>query len=125
MLKKFIIFVIDDLSGSGTPDEMVAIDAFNDSLRAKGHWIFAGGLTAPVHANVIDNRNDSNFTTGKPLFDTKENYSGFWLIQANDDETANSGSLCVAIQHEAVQRFKDGTISDVVYDAKSAQFISC
>lgn len=55
MLKKFIIFVIDDLSGSGTPDEMVAIDAFNDSLRDKGHWIFAGGLTAPVHANVIDN----------------------------------------------------------------------
>lgn len=88
MLKKFIIFVIDDLSGSGTPDEMVAIDAFNDSLRAKGHWIFAGGLAAPVHAKVIDNRNDSNITTGKPLFDTKENYSGFWLIQVNDDETA-------------------------------------
>ena len=88
MLKKFIIFVIDDLSGSGTPDEMVAIDAFNDSLRVNGHWIFAGGLAAPVHANVIDNRNDSNITTGKPLFDTKENYSGFWLIQVNDDETA-------------------------------------
>ena len=88
MLKKFIIFVIDDLSGSGTPEEMVAIDAFNDSLRDKGHWIFAGGLTAPAHANVIDNRNDSNFTTGKPLFDAKENYSGFWLIQATDDETA-------------------------------------
>ena len=88
MLKKFIIFVIDDLSESGTPEEMVAIDAFNDSLRDKGHWIFAGGLAAPVHANVIDNRNDSNLSTGKPLFDTKENYSGFWLIQANDDETA-------------------------------------
>jgi hypothetical protein len=26
--------------------------------------------------------------TGKPLFDTKENYSGFWLIQASDRETA-------------------------------------
>ena len=39
MLKKFIIFVIDDLSESGTPEEMVAIDAFNDSLRAKGQWI--------------------------------------------------------------------------------------
>jgi hypothetical protein len=26
---------------------------------------------------------------------------------------------------EAVQRFKDGTIADVVYDAKSAQFIIC
>ena len=53
MLKKFIIFVIDDLSGSGTPDEMVAIDAFNDSLRDKGHWIFAGGLTAPVNNNAL------------------------------------------------------------------------
>jgi len=88
MLKKFIIFVIDDLSGSGTPQEMLAIDAFNDSLRAKGQWIFAGGLAAPVHANVIDNRNDSKLATGKPLFDTQENYSGFWLIQANNYEAA-------------------------------------
>ena len=88
MFKKFIIFVIDDLSESGTSDEMLAIDAFNDSLRAKGHLIFAGGLSAPVHANVIDNRNDSKCATGKPLFDTKENYSGFWLIQASDHETA-------------------------------------
>ena len=88
MLKKFIIFVIDDLSGSGTPAEMIAIDAFNDSLRTKGHWIFAGGLAAPLHANVIDNRNDTNLTTEKTLFDSKENYSGFWLIQATDHETA-------------------------------------
>ena len=80
MLKKFIIFVIDDLSESGTPEEMVAIDAFNDSLRAKGQWIFAGGLATPVHAEVIDNRNDSNLATGKSLFDTKENYSEFWLV---------------------------------------------
>ena len=93
MLKKFIIFVIDELSGSGTPAEMIAIDAFNDSLKAKGHWIFAGGLAAPVHASVIDNRNDSNLATGNSLFDTKENYSGFWLIQANDYETAKRLAL--------------------------------
>lgn len=65
MLKKFLIFVIDDLSESGTPAEMIAIDAFNDSLRTKGHWIFAGGLAAPVHADVIDNRNNTNLATGK------------------------------------------------------------
>lgn len=88
MLKKFIIFVIDNLSVSATPEEMVAIDAFNDSLREKGHWIFAGGLAAPVHAIVIDNRNGKNLTTGKPLFDSQENYSGFWLIQAINYETA-------------------------------------
>jgi len=45
---KFIIFVIDDLSGSGTSDEMVAIDAFNEKLKANNHWIYAGGLSAAL-----------------------------------------------------------------------------
>ena len=90
---RYIIFVIDEQSRSASGDEMAAIDAFNDSLRTKGHWIFAGGLAAPVHANVIDNRNDTNLATGKPLFDTKENYSGFWLIQATDYETAKRLAL--------------------------------
>lgn len=85
---KFIIFVIDDLTNSGTPDEMVAIDAFNDGLRANGQWIFAGGLSAPANSNVIDNRLDAGMETGKPLFDTKENYSGFWLIEAVDVNAA-------------------------------------
>ena len=84
MAKKFMIFVIDDLSGSGTPEEMLAINAFNDALRANGQWIFAGGLAAPDQANVIDNRRGAGIATGKPLFEAKENYSGFWLIQAAD-----------------------------------------
>jgi hypothetical protein len=55
---KFIIFVIDDQTNSGTPDEMVAINAFNDGLRANGQWIFAGGLSAPANANEskLENR---------------------------------------------------------------------
>jgi hypothetical protein len=81
---KFLISVIDDVSNSGTPDEMVAIDAFNDQLRANGQWIFAWGLHAPETATVIDNRNGANTETGKPLFDAKEHYSGFWLIEAAD-----------------------------------------
>jgi hypothetical protein len=88
MAKKFMIFVIDDLSGSGTPEEMVNIDAFNDTLRVNGHWIFAGGLAAPSLGNVIDNRNDANKASNKPLFDSRENYSGFWLIQAADQDIA-------------------------------------
>jgi hypothetical protein len=31
--KRYMIFVIDDLSGSGTAEEMVAIDAFNDGFK--------------------------------------------------------------------------------------------
>ena len=85
---KFLISVIDDLSNSGTPAEMEAINAFNDGLRDNGQWIFAGGLQAPETATVIDNRNGANTETGKPLFDAKENFSGLWLIEVADAETA-------------------------------------
>jgi len=85
---KFIISVIDDLSNSGTPAEMAEINKFNDQLRANGQFIFAGGLAAPESADVIDNRNDANLSTGKPLFTNKENFSGFWLIQAESIDVA-------------------------------------
>ncbi|MCX6452132.1 MAG: YciI family protein [Actinobacteria bacterium] len=88
MAKRFMIFVIDDLSGSGTPEEMATINAFNDELRAHGQWIFAGGLSSPESGNVIDNRSDANISTGKPFIEALENYSGFWLIEAADSETA-------------------------------------
>ena len=85
---KFIIFVIDDLTNSGSPAEMAEIDKFNDQLRVNGQFIFAGGLASPDSADVIDNRNDANMPTGKPLFANKENFSGFWLIQAESIEVA-------------------------------------
>jgi hypothetical protein len=80
---KFIINVIDDLSNSGTPAEMNEINKFNDQLRMNGQFIFAGGLAAPENADVIDNRNDANLSTGKPLFEASENFFGFWLIEAD------------------------------------------
>ena len=85
---KFQISVIDDLANSGTSGEMVEIDKFNDELRANGQFIFAWGLQAPESATVIDNRNDANLSTGKPLFEAKENFSGLWIIDVADAETA-------------------------------------
>ena len=85
---KFLISVIDGLSNSGTADEMVEIDKFNDYLRANGHWIFAWGLQEPSSATVIDNRSSANLSTGKPLFDAQENFSGLWIIEAPDSKTA-------------------------------------
>jgi hypothetical protein len=67
---------------------MVEIDKFNDELRANGQWIFAWGLQAPESATVIDNRYDANLNSGKPLFDAKENFSGLWIIEAADAQTA-------------------------------------
>jgi hypothetical protein len=43
---KYLVSVIDDNAGLATPTEMSAIDAFNDRLRAEGHWVFAGGSAA-------------------------------------------------------------------------------
>jgi hypothetical protein len=85
---KFLISVIDDLTNSGTSAEMAAIDRFNDDLRANGQFIFAWGLEDPKTATVIDNRNDAGVDTGKPLFDSAENISGFWLVEVSDKETA-------------------------------------
>jgi hypothetical protein len=85
---KFIINVIDDLSNSGTPAEMNEINKFNDQLRVNGQFIFAGGLAAPENADVIDNRSDANLSTGKPLFEANENFSGFWLIEAENIDGA-------------------------------------
>lgn len=85
---KFLISVIDAQSNSGTPNEMAAIDEFNDQLRKNGHWIFAWGLQDPITATVIDNRGGANLSTGKPLFEAKENFSGLWLIETVDSETA-------------------------------------
>ena len=85
---RFLISVIDDLSNSGTPAEMAEIDKFNDSLRANNQFIFAWGLQAPESATVIDNRAGANTETGKPLFDTKEHYSGLWLIEADSPASA-------------------------------------
>ena len=67
---------------------MSAINIVNDQLRKDGHWIFAGGLAAPESAQVIDNRAGANISSGKPLFNSKENFSGFWLIEAESLEAA-------------------------------------
>jgi hypothetical protein len=87
---KYLISVIDYLDNPGTSAEMIEIDKFNDSLRANGQWIFAWGLQSPNTATVIDNRNDANISTGKPLFSADENFSGFWLIDVESPEVAES-----------------------------------
>ena len=87
---KFLISVIDDLSGSGTPEEMAAINAFNDGLHEKGYWVLAEGLIDPATAVVIDNRAGANIATDGPLFAGKENVTGFWIIDVPSKEIARA-----------------------------------
>ena len=85
---QYLVSVIDDTAGLATPDEMAAIDAFNDRLQAEGHWVFAGGLAAPGSATVIDNRGGEAMFTDGPFLESKEYLAGFWIIEAADLDVA-------------------------------------
>jgi hypothetical protein len=85
---KYLISVIDDNTGTATPSEHAAIDAFNDRLRAGGHWVFAAGIDSPHTATVIDNRSGEAVFTDGPFVESKEYLAGFWIIEAPDLDVA-------------------------------------
>lgn len=85
---RYVIFVIDSASNTAAGNEMAAIDAFNTQLQENGNWIYAAGISAPSVAQVIDNRGDTDIVTVGSLFKNTEHYSGFWLIQADNDAQA-------------------------------------
>ena len=85
---QYLVSVIFDKAGLATPDEMAAIDAFNDRLVAEGHWVFAGGLAAPSTATVIDNRDGEAMFTDGPFLESKEYLAGFWVMEAADLDVA-------------------------------------
>jgi hypothetical protein len=86
---QYLVSVIDDTAGLATPDEMAAINAFNDDrLKAEGHWVFAGGLGSPSSATVIDNRGEEPVLTDGPFLESKEYLAGFWIIEAADLDVA-------------------------------------
>ena len=84
----YLVNVIDSRSNSGTAEEAVAIDAFNDRLRAGGHWVFAGGLADPSVSTVIDGRGEEPVFTDGPFVEAKEWAAGFWIIEAPDLDVA-------------------------------------
>ena len=85
---QYLVSVIDDKTNSGTPEEMAAIDAFNEQVQADGHWVFAGGLNAPSTATVIDNRHGEALITDGPFNESKEFLAGFWIFEAPDLDVA-------------------------------------
>ena len=84
----YLFSVLDDTPNSATGDEMEAIDAFNDQLRANGHWVFAGGLGSPSTATVVDGRDGEPLLTDGPYLESKEYVAGFWIIEAPDLDIA-------------------------------------
>ena len=84
----YLVSVLDDQTNSGTADEMAEIDAFNDRLRAEGHWVFAGGLASPSSATVIDNRNGEAMFTDGPYLESKEFMASFFVLDCENLDRA-------------------------------------
>ena len=82
------MFVIDDRLEKAGADEMAAIDAFNESLEANGHWIMAAGIHDPSHATTFDNRGGAGLSHAGAFATAAEHISGFWIIQADSQEQA-------------------------------------
>lgn len=90
---RYLFAVIDTQSNSGTPEEMVAIDSFNEKIEAAGQRIMAAGVAAPTSALLIDNRNGLGSVVTGPAVLSDEYMSGFWVIEASDDATAREIAL--------------------------------
>ncbi|HEX2895932.1 MAG TPA: YciI family protein [Marmoricola sp.] len=89
----YLMAVIHDWDNMGlTEDEMQEsfrkTEAFNNDLRESGHWVFAGGLTHPSGATVVDGRQGQNLVTDGPYAEVKEQLGGFWVIEAADLDEA-------------------------------------
>ena len=85
---QYLVNVIDSRSESGTAEEAVAIDAFNEKLVAGGHWVFAAGLADPTASTVVDGRGDEPIFTDGPFIEAKEWAAGLWIIEASDLDVA-------------------------------------
>ncbi|MEH0108869.1 YciI family protein [Tersicoccus sp. MR15.9] len=92
---QYLVSVIDDgqaaaagRADSAMPEEMAAVDRFNDRLQAEGHWVFAGGLAAPDTATVVDTRGKKPVVTDGPYVESKEYLAGFWVWEVPDLDAA-------------------------------------
>jgi hypothetical protein len=87
-MAQYLMNVLNVTSDLATDAEMAAIDAFNEQLTAEGHWVFAGGLTSPAAATVVDGRDGEPVLTDGPYLESKEFIVGFWVIEAPDLDVA-------------------------------------
>lgn len=75
-----------------TPEEMEQAykdtDAFNQELRDRGNWVFAGGLHEASTATVVQVKDGDVLTTDGPFPEAKEQLGGFWIIEAPDLDAA-------------------------------------
>ena len=64
------------------------VAAFNETVRAAGKWVFAGGLEPITTATTVDATGEAPTVTDGPYSEAKEFLGGFWIIEAADLDEA-------------------------------------
>jgi len=67
---------------------MQKVQALNAEMRARGAWVFAGGLHPPETATVVRMREGEALMTDGPYVEGREHVGGFAIIQAADLDAA-------------------------------------
>jgi hypothetical protein len=84
------VFMVDgeELSPEEFPQVYKDVDAINEEIKAKGAWVFGGGLHPADTATVVHATGGDVVTTDGPFAETKEQLGGFWVVQLDDLDTA-------------------------------------
>jgi hypothetical protein len=64
------------------------VNALNDKMTDAGIWVFGGGLETPDNSKVVDGASGNVVVTDGPFPEAKEQIGGFWVIEAEDLDTA-------------------------------------
>lgn len=91
-MKQYLLAVHNVEGEDPSPEEMEQaykdVDTFNAEVRAKGAWVFAGGLHPADTATVVRVKDGEVLTTDGPFAESKEHLGGFYIIEAADLDAA-------------------------------------
>jgi hypothetical protein len=75
-------------TGAGWEASVARVGVVNDDMKAKGIWVFGGGLLPSDSATVVRVQNGTTTITDGPFAETKEQLGGFWVIEVADLDAA-------------------------------------
>ena len=76
-------------TGAAWEASIARVGVVNDDMKAKGIWVFGGGLVPSDSATVVRVQNGTTATiTDGPFAETKEHLGGFWVIEVADLDAA-------------------------------------
>lgn len=79
---------VPPLTGADREANFARVGAVNDEMKAKGTWVFAGGLLPSDSATVVRVQDGATTMTDGPFAETKEQLGGFWVIDVDDLDAA-------------------------------------